>query len=676
MATKQEKYDEQQIASHWNMKFKEAMVTKADYTRRWQDYFDSYFGDYFRHKNLPEYRSNAVSNYIFSIIETIRPIMLDQNPKFEAMPRQPDSMNFVGDVQEALTYEWDREKMNLKLYRELITTLVTGNAPFFIAWNGKNKQIEAIPVNPFNLFPDPLATDVQNAEYIIYALYQNVDKLKNRFPSKASQLQGMSVNYSELVYDNNRNSRVDNQVLVLEVWSKEYDKPETYPHGRVTTLAPELGVVLDDKQNPYDDGRFPFIVFKDYDVPGKFWGEGEVQQLLSPQSSMNDLLNSIMDNAKSTANMPWVIDKNSGIPVGKITNRPGLVIRKNPGTEVRRDQPPSMPPYVQQTLDSFKGDMEQISGVFDTLKGNSEQGVYTAQGILALQEAGQARVRLKVKILEEKLGELAELWYNRMQQFWKDGRFVRITHPDGSYEFKNFQTEALKYEYDIKITAGSTMPVNRGAMLDLMTRLAQTPMPDGPLVDREAVAYYLPAEVRAPLLSRMQTQNVQLEQVSQALQQFEQQVSQALQSVDQKDQSLVKAIDQVVQGLESMSKQILQVKQQSDTLVAEQKKQAEVTRIKTDSYNTGFNDAQQLTNQVPLAKHTGGASSIGKPEGQSESDQTSQLPDDIVEGLSSMSNDQLYALLQKYPEIQQMIAQERGTSQPEAYTLGMMGTPQ
>ena len=29
-----------------------------------------------------------------------------------------------------------------------------------------------IPVNPFNLFVDPLATSVEDAEYIIYASYK------------------------------------------------------------------------------------------------------------------------------------------------------------------------------------------------------------------------------------------------------------------------------------------------------------------------------------------------------------------------------------------------------------------------------------------------------------------------------------------------------------------------
>jgi hypothetical protein len=75
-------YEEQQLASIWNFKFKDAMVHKAPYTKRWLTYIDAYRGDYFKNENLPDYKSNMVSNYIFSIVETIRPIMLDNDPKF------------------------------------------------------------------------------------------------------------------------------------------------------------------------------------------------------------------------------------------------------------------------------------------------------------------------------------------------------------------------------------------------------------------------------------------------------------------------------------------------------------------------------------------------------------------------------------------------------------------
>ena len=590
------KQDNAMLVSNWNHKFKIAMVHKAEYTKKWNNYYDAYNGDYFKNTKLPDYRSDMVSNYIFAIVETVRPIMLDNDPKFQAMPRQQEGMKLANDLQEALTYEWDREKVNKKLYRELINTLVIGNSIFFVPWDEEKKNVRAIPVNPFNIFPDPLATSVDDSEYIIYASYYNVDVLKRLYPSKKDKLSGSSINYTELVYENDVNSNIDNQVLVLEVYTRDYESLDSknklkYPNGRILTMCPELGILLDDKPNPYKDGKFPFVVIKDYDIPGKFWGEGEVAQLLSPQKSINDLNNSIIDNAKSTANMPWIVDNNAGIAKGSITARPGLIIRKNPGSEIKREQPPTMPSYVANAVETFKSDIEMISGIHNTLRGENTSGVYTAQGILALQEAGQVRIRLKVKLLEESLAEIAELWVSRMKQYWKDDKWINITKSDGSYDLKKFRKETLKYDYDVKITAGSTMPVNRGAMLDLMIRLSQTMMPDGmPLVDREAVVQYLPEEIKSALMERMnehqsslQEVEAGLEEIGQALEQVTNELGQAIQQVSaesqQADEETFEVIEEIMGAIEGINDQILQLSGEYDKMVAEEEEQMIIKQL-------------------------------------------------------------------------------------------------
>mgnify|MGYP003455285396 CR=1 FL=1 len=679
----EQKNIESRLVSHWAQKFKESMVAKAPYTKKWNTFFDAYNGDYFKNSKLPDYKSNLVSNYIFSICETIRPIMLDNDPKFQAMPRHPDGMAYSNDLNETLLYEWDRELMTTKLYRELINCLVTGNYIFFLPWDSQAKEVKAIAVNPFNLFPDPLATTMEDAEYMIYASYHNVNRLKRAFPNKAEVLVGGNINYGELVHDNNKNANTDNQVLVLEVWSRDHEALEEdkkdgktylkYPKGRVTTVCPDLGIVLSDKGNPYKDGGFPFVQGKDYDVPGKFWGEGEVSQLLSPQKYMNELNNSILDNAKATANMPWIVDKNAGIPNGGITSRPGLIIRKNQGSEVRREQPPSMPAYVVNAVETYKADMEQISGIFDSLKGNSATGVYTAQGILALQEAGQARIRLKVKLMEETLGRVGQLWLSRMNQFWKEDRWMRMARIDGTYDFKKFKSDLLQQAYDIKILAGSTMPVNKGAMLDFMIRLAQTQMPDGQaLVDREAVAQYLPNEVKSALLQRTQGVGLQVEkqfqEMEQAMQEMQeqngaqmqemgtgieelgQQLQQFAQEFKGNDDQTMKVIEEIAGTLEKMGKDVLQTQQENDKIREEKEKNEKENKLKNDSYNSGYKDAESL-----LAEEAGeGEEVVALGE---EDDAGLGLPEDILAGIESLSDDELELLLASNPELAELLQQ-------------------
>jgi hypothetical protein len=335
----------------------------------------------------------------------------------------------------------------------------------------------------------------------------------------------------------------------------------------VLTVAPDLHLVLEDKESPYEDGKFPFHLLKCYDVPFEFWGKGEIEQLLSPQTYINDLMNQIIDNARLTANMPWILDKNSGIGKGQLTNRPGLIIRKNPGTEVKREQPPAMPNYVKDMVETLKQDVEIISGVHDITQGRKPGSVSAASAIVALQEAAQARIRLKVKLMELTLSEIGAMWYNRMRQFWVTNRWIRLYDQTELQDpqFVEVTPEDLQVDVDILILGGSTMPSNKNAMLDLMVRLAQTPAEDSlPMIDRETVLQYTNIPDKKKIVQRF-TQRAQANQ--QAQMQAQQAAMQQAQMAEQaKVQQAQQAQTMQMQGKMAMQDRQIQADMQKESM--------------------------------------------------------------------------------------------------------------
>ena len=668
-------------------KFKQAYVAKAPLMDKWKEYMSAYKGTYFQNKNLPDYKSNEISNHVFSTIETIRPIMTDNNPKFLAVPSTPAGMEFSADVQTALDYEWDREKMGLKLPAQLIPMLVYGNAVWFVQWDGKDGEygnISIKPVDPFNIFPDPLAESIDNSEFLVYATYRNANQIKQQFPEKASAIEGSRITMSELVAERDNNDTQDaNQVLILEMWCRDWTtmdetiegkKQLKYPKGRVITCLPELGILLSDKKNPYKDGKFPFVLMKNYDIPFEFWGVGEVEQIMSPQHYVNELTNQIIDNAKNTANMQWIIDKNSGIGQGKLTNRPGLVIRKTPGSEVRRDTPPAMPNYVREQIEVLKKDIQDISGVFDSLKGEQQGSVTAASAILALQEASQARIRLKIKLMEASLSELAQIVYSRMQQFWKLDRWVRVTDVEGNPSFREIGTQVLSNDYDLKVMAGSTMPVNRNAMLDLMIRLAQTNGEDGlPLVDRKAVLEFLPTGDKKAITDRFA--ELQVQQQQQAQQQEQAQMQQMQMQKGELDrgvaEQVMQMLQQVIQASDLTSKQVDELimdKEQRD------KKEYE-SQIEEKGYKRGLKDGKVQSKEekeevVPNEE----VSDVNEEEKKmleqqllSENAQmeealnSQQIPNEVLEELLMLAQqdpEMFREIIQNYPQLAEMLQQD------------------
>ena len=684
---------EKKLAEWVHTKFKQAYVAKAPLMKKWKDYMSAYDGSYFVNDSRPDYKSNQVTNLVFSTIESIRPIMTDNNPKFIAVPNNPQGLEFSNDVQMALDYEWEREKMPTKLPAQLIPMLVYGTAVWFVQWDGKEGEygnIKIKEVDPFNIFPDPLAENVDNAEYIVYATYKNANQIKQQFPDKANAIEGSRISMSELVANRDeQDTNEENQVLILEMWCRDWttmdedidgNKSLKYPQGRVITCLPELGIILSDKKNPYKDGKFPFVLMKNYDVPFKFWGVGEVEQILSPQIYVNELTNQIIDNAKNTANMQWIIDKNAGIGQGKLTNRPGLVIRKNPGAEVRRDTPPPMPTYVREQIDVLKADIQDISGVLDSLKGEKQTGVVAASAILALQEASQSRIGLKIKIMESNLTELANMVYSRMQQFWKLDRWVRVTDIEGNPSFKEIGQQVLANDYDLKVMAGSTMPVNKNAMMDLMIRLAQTNGEDGlPIVDRKAVLEYLPIGDKKAISDRFaelkaqqeQQQQMQLQQQEQMQQQ---QLAQQQAGMQQQDREQVGQLGQIVQQLMNAMKTN---SQQVDELLKDKQdreKQEHERQIEEKGYKRGVKDGKMqnkeeekeidevLTDNIPMDDVNDVESQPSEEEIQMMNAlDNQQIPDEALEELLMLAQqdpDTFREIVEAYPELAQMLQQD------------------
>ena len=668
-------------------KFKQAYVAKAPLMDKWKEYMSAYKGTYFQNKNLPDYKSNEISNHVFSTIDTIRPIMTDNNPKFLAVPSTPAGMEFSADVQTALDYEWDREKMGLKLPAQLIPMLVYGNAVWFVQWDGKDGEygnISIKPVDPFNIFPDPLAESIDNSEFLVYATYRNANQIKQQFPEKASAIEGSRITMSELVAERDNNDTQDaNQVLILEMWCRDWttmdetiegEKKLKYPKGRVITCLPELGILLSDKKNPYKDGKFPFVLMKNYDIPFEFWGVGEVEQIMSPQHYVNELTNQIIDNAKNTANMQWIIDKNSGIGQGKLTNRPGLVIRKTPGSEVRRDTPPAMPNYVREQIEVLKKDIQDISGVFDSLKGEQQGSVTAASAILALQEASQARIRLKIKLMEASLSELAQIVYSRMQQFWKLDRWVRVTDVEGNPSFREIGTQVLQNDYDLKVMAGSTMPVNRNAMLDLMIRLAQTNGEDGlPLVDRKAVLEFLPTGDKKAITDRFA--ELQAQQQQQAQQQEQAQMQQMQMQKGELDRGVAEQVmsmlQQVVQASDMTSKQVDELIMDKDQ---RDKKEYE-SQIEEKGYKRGLKDgkvqSKEEKEEVTPNEETSDVNEeekkmleqqlLSENAQMEEALNSQQIPNEVLEELLALAQqdpEMFREIIQSYPQLAEMLQQD------------------
>lgn len=272
-----------------------------------------------------------------------------------------------------------------------------------------------------------------------------------------------------------------------------------------------------------------------------------------------------------------MIDKNSGVEKNSLTNDKGLVVRKNPGTEVRRENPPAMPAYIQNIINDLKYDVQVVSGVFDATRGERPASITSGVAIQALQDSSQGRIKLKTQNLEILLTELGSTWVKYMQQFWVTQRTIRVM--GGVYEpdsrpiiidgkpvsFREIDKDVIDGDFDLEIKTGSTMAVNRSARFEQILRMAQTPAEDGmPLVDRKIVLEYSELENVDDILKRfeeqaqLQAQQAEAQQQMQANLQMQQQQlahEQSIEAMQMNAQSQMETKQMDIEGKMALQKQ-------------------------------------------------------------------------------------------------------------------------
>lgn len=610
---------EKKIVDDVKLKYNSSKNAKSSLVEEWKSFIGAYNSDTLKQK-LASYKSNMVENHIFATIETIKPILLSNNPKFQVIPRMEAEFDKAVKAQFALDYEWKRTKMNEIIDTVVTNSLILGTGILGLFWDGsKNNigEIKPVEISPFNFFPDSNAKKLEECEYVIYATYKNISEIIKNYPDKQKEILSSAGYPSEqdLTVGGSKDELKSNQILYMECYMKDYSmeekieqeeektfrvKKRKYPNGRRIIIAGD--VLLSDGENPYNDnGEFPFVVFKCYNNPYSFWGIGEVKHILSPQFELDNLYNQILDTAKLTANSPWILDKNSGIEKGQITNRPGLILRKNPGTEVRREQPAQLPQYMFNLLDNLKYDIQYISGVFDVTRGGAVGSITSGTGISQLLETSQSRIKKKTEKLEYSLSDLGSMWLNRIIQFWTLPRQIRVmvTYKDiqnleqQGIDLQNFllndtllvsngntpifttvNGSDLDGAWEVEVVSGSTLPVNKMQRLQQIIQLAQTPAEDGlPMLDRQTIL-----------------ESSELDNVEEILARFEAMRNQKSQEAQQQEQvNMQKSLDFNAQQQQIASELEMQKTGQKHAMEMEKEQTKAKANIQADMMKNLFN---------------------------------------------------------------------------------------
>lgn len=481
-ATYQPTEEERAILKLVNKVFTKNKSYRRRYDHDWLEYYKFYRGKQWKEQR-PAYRHAEVFNFVMQTIRSQVPIITDARQKFEFLPTNPLDREFADILNQVAEADWQKNNWSSVLSECLYDAHFygTGIAEVGHCQDLKN-QISGVEFNSrdvFYSFPDPNATDINvKANSFVYAEPVDVEVLKREYPDKAMYIKPDLVDLmhgdktelgpmrfkspTDLKVTGEADSQNDvlqkNQSLKITCYlhSDEYveekENPQDpmsgyiqkkkYPNGRKICITGNI--VLSDGPLPYDDGKFPFAIIKNAELPREFWGLSEVEPLKGPQMIFNKVMSYALDVLTLMGNPVWVVDTSAEIDTDNIYNRPGLVIEKAPGSEVTRVEGVELQPYVLQIADKVREYIDSISGANDVTRGVRPEGITAASAIAQLQDAAQTRIREKSRFLDAFLQNVGQMWVSRTLQFTPAPRIVRVTDNQNATQYFKFHVEQMK----------------------------------------------------------------------------------------------------------------------------------------------------------------------------------------------------------------------------------------
>lgn len=538
--------------------------------------------------------STVVVNRTMPAIMQEVAIFTSKRPTFKALPRDDSDVKLASLWSDILAFVWYNSNGDLQWQQSVLDYFVKGAGyiqayidPYADDGNGE-VFFKSIPV--WDVYPDPNSReiDLSDARSIIVSRIYPEDSLIHSYPDKAGIIRAAATDTGAMVDKPFSNPAPAD--LGYGISPDDYDFIDTSKNsGRKVRLIENYEKVRVEYYRVFNlsTGVTSFIRASDVDDPEKFFGPstsyvkiwrkqvrltavvgqrvlyrvmlptahypvvplflhhtrnpfpfGDVSVIKGMQKELNKRRSVIMHNATLAGNYRIKAQK------GAIHNKraweesgtkPSSILEWNQGFEEPKEMlPQGLPVGFFQLEDEAKRDIEYSISVFSTMMGSPTDAPDTYRSLLALDEAGQRKLRHKIQHANSALRILGMVCMDFCREIYKMPKVMRIAGED-NMEYREIyinkpridpDTKRLVYfndisvgKYDVVVVDGTSMPTNRMALMNLYMDLY-----DRGIVDKVEVLKKSDVVDKEALIQRLgeiQTLTAQLSQMQEALKDIE-----------------------------------------------------------------------------------------------------------------------------------------------------------
>lgn len=174
--------------------YSEAREYRDQFSENWREYEDFYEGRQWKRAS-----KRPIENVIFQFIESELPVLTDGSPATDIIPLEDQHQQEAEVLSAAKKSEYRYNNLLLKRSQVIREALKTGTGWLYVDWDPELEHgLGHVTIRNLSwdqIYIDPLATDIDDADFVGIEFPMRLEQVIRRFPGKKSKLmdaQGMS----------------------------------------------------------------------------------------------------------------------------------------------------------------------------------------------------------------------------------------------------------------------------------------------------------------------------------------------------------------------------------------------------------------------------------------------------------------------------------------------------
>jgi hypothetical protein len=504
------------------------VLEQQNYIQLWQRLINLYRGRHYRGAGVGD---RLLVNVAFSTINTLAPAIAIGRPKINVNPRRPEDGDKAVVTESIINYWWQHYGCQPEFQRAAKDYLIIGHGWVKTGYrfveeaklddiqdtadeaasreNPPTGDVESTfviredrpfleRVDPFNMYVDPYATDMNDLRWIAQKSRRTLKDVKNdeRYDYTARQNVGPAINTASADF------------LATNAYDYNYDSEEAmcniYEYYNVDTGEMCIFSDTGDKflvkpvKMPYVFGH-PFIMLRNYEIPGFFYPMGELEAIEPLQYELNETRTQMMNHRKRFSRK-YLFSESAFDDAGRqaLASDDDNVLVPVKGNENLQNVVAAMPAYINppefyKMSESIEADIDRVSGVSEYQRGIIPETTRTAREASIIAESGNARVAEKLIDIENCIAACASNLIMLAQQYLTGEQTVRIVGSENAPVWLTFDKDYISGEFDFNVEAGSTAPRNEAFRRDMAMQIvsAMQPFAQAGLVNLPKLAEYV-----------------------------------------------------------------------------------------------------------------------------------------------------------------------------------------